>query len=276
MATIAILGAGTLGGALAHKLAQRDQLARVRLIDPAEGVAAGKALDIRQAGPVERFDTRVDAASIDGVVGAAAVVVADPAESENGDWEETGLALVKSVKSLTRHTPLILADASHHSLLSRTVEDGGFDPHRVLGTAPGAVVSALKTLVALEADASPKRVAINLLGTPPGSLVVPWSSATVNGCPVEKCLRPPKLARLRARANQLWPPGPYALASAATRVLEAIVAGESRDTFTCFIACEDRVACRAVTVCGSGIGSVLTPSLSPAEQVQLDNASGRR
>ena len=50
MPQIAIIGAGALGGALAHKLASRNRLAEVRLIDPAESVAQGKALDIVQSG----------------------------------------------------------------------------------------------------------------------------------------------------------------------------------------------------------------------------------
>jgi len=272
MATIAILGAGTLGGAIAHKLAQRDHIARVRLIDPAEGVAAGKALDIQQSGPVERFDTQVEATAVDGVVGAAAVIVADPANHQNGDWEEVGPALVEQITGLTRHTPLVFADASHTSLLDQIVTKLGVDPKRVLGTAPSAMVSALRTLVALEAHSSPRQVAINVIGSPPASLVVPWSSATVNGYPLTECLSPRELARLQARAEQLWPPGPYALASAAARVVEAIAAGELRETFACLMAQDGQLSVQAVTVWNRGLRDVLAPKLSGMEQVQLANA----
>src|SRR5690606_6604991 len=47
----AILGAGPLGGTLTHTLSSRALFDEVRLVDPAGDVAAGKALDIRQAGP---------------------------------------------------------------------------------------------------------------------------------------------------------------------------------------------------------------------------------
>ena len=51
--TVCILGAGELGGAIAHALARGGQVQRILLIDANGGVAAGKALDIRQSGAIE-------------------------------------------------------------------------------------------------------------------------------------------------------------------------------------------------------------------------------
>ncbi len=56
---VVILGAGELGGTLAHILARSESASIVRLVDDAGQVAAGKALDIMQAAPVEQFATRV-------------------------------------------------------------------------------------------------------------------------------------------------------------------------------------------------------------------------
>ena len=58
MHTVAILGAGDLGGALARTLASSDAVSRIVLVDDARTVAAGKALDIRQAGPIESYRHR--------------------------------------------------------------------------------------------------------------------------------------------------------------------------------------------------------------------------
>ena len=52
---IALIGAGQIGGTLAH-LAAIKELGDVILFDIAEGTPQGKALDIAEAGPVERFD----------------------------------------------------------------------------------------------------------------------------------------------------------------------------------------------------------------------------
>ncbi len=52
---IALIGAGQIGGTLAH-LAAIKELGDVVLFDIAEGAPQGKALDIAESGPVEKFD----------------------------------------------------------------------------------------------------------------------------------------------------------------------------------------------------------------------------
>jgi malate dehydrogenase len=52
---IALIGAGMIGGTLAHLAAMRE-LGDIVLFDIAEGIPEGKALDIAQAGPVDDFD----------------------------------------------------------------------------------------------------------------------------------------------------------------------------------------------------------------------------
>ena len=52
---IALIGAGQIGGTLAH-LAALKELGDITLFDIAEGTPQGKALDIAEAGPAEGFD----------------------------------------------------------------------------------------------------------------------------------------------------------------------------------------------------------------------------
>ena len=52
---IALIGAGQIGGTLAH-LAMQKELGDIVLFDIAEGVPQGKALDIAQSGPISRSD----------------------------------------------------------------------------------------------------------------------------------------------------------------------------------------------------------------------------
>ncbi len=88
MREVAIIGAGELGGAVAHALAKSEVARVITLIDesgePAT-VAAGKALDIAQAGPVERFATEL-AGSTDlyRAAGVDLIVVAD--RFRGGEW----------------------------------------------------------------------------------------------------------------------------------------------------------------------------------------------
>ncbi len=55
---IALIGAGMIGGTLAH-LAASKEMGDVVLFDIAEGMPAGKALDLSQAGPVDGFDSNL-------------------------------------------------------------------------------------------------------------------------------------------------------------------------------------------------------------------------
>src|ERR1700712_2691350 len=55
---IALIGAGNIGGTLAH-LAALKGLGDVVLFDVVEGVPQGKALDLTQCAPVEGFDAKI-------------------------------------------------------------------------------------------------------------------------------------------------------------------------------------------------------------------------
>ena len=55
---ISLIGAGQIGGTLAHLIALKD-LADVVLFDVAEGIAKGKALDIAQSSPVNNFNIKL-------------------------------------------------------------------------------------------------------------------------------------------------------------------------------------------------------------------------
>ena len=55
---IALIGAGNIGGTLAHLIALK-QLGDVTLIDVIKGIPQGKALDLAQSSSVELFDIKI-------------------------------------------------------------------------------------------------------------------------------------------------------------------------------------------------------------------------
>lgn len=71
---IALVGAGNIGGTLAH-LAVLKELGDVVIFDIVEGMPQGKALDIAQAGPVEGFDAGVKGANDYKEIAGADVVI---------------------------------------------------------------------------------------------------------------------------------------------------------------------------------------------------------
>ena len=98
---------------------------------------------------------------------------------------------------------------------------------RLFGSAPESLAAAARALVALAVNGSPRDVALSVLGVPPAHTVIPWADATVAGFALTRLVDEPSRRRLGARVAALWPPGPYALAAAATAVVEAM-AGRSR------------------------------------------------
>src|SRR4051812_24875184 len=71
---IALVGAGHIGGTLAHLVALKE-LGDVVLFDIVEGLPQGKSLDLAQAGPIEGFDARLKGTNSYGDIAGADVVI---------------------------------------------------------------------------------------------------------------------------------------------------------------------------------------------------------
>lgn len=98
---IALIGAGNIGGTLAH-LAGLKNLGDVVILDVNEGTAKGKALDIEQSSVVENFDAKFagtnDYAAIEGadVVIVTAGIARKPGMSRD-DLMKTNCGIIKTV-----------------------------------------------------------------------------------------------------------------------------------------------------------------------------------
>src|SRR5436305_4916363 len=72
---IALIGAGQIGGTLAHLIGLKE-LGDVVLFDIAEGIPQGKALDLVQSSPVDGFDAHFSGSnSYDAMAGASVCIV---------------------------------------------------------------------------------------------------------------------------------------------------------------------------------------------------------
>lgn len=278
MNDVAIAGAGELGGALAHVLAQKNLTGAIRLVDEAGRVAAGKALDIAEAAPIEGVATQLSgSADLAAVAGAALVVIADRFGS--GEWQgEDALALLRRITQMAPRAVVLCAGASQRELVDRGVRELHVKRRQLFGSAPEALAAAARAIVALEADGSPADVALTVLGVPPSRIVIPWEEATIGGFRATRVLDEPARRRIAARLPALWPPGPYALAAAAAKAIEALI-GSSRRLSTCFVAPDETAGARSRTVAlpvrlgRSGIVEVVLPELSGQARVALDNAA---
>jgi malate dehydrogenase len=278
MTTICILGAGELGAATAHALARGERVARVLLVDAAAGVAAGKALDLQQAGAIEGCHVRLHGTDDPTrAAGCAAIVVADrhPAKEWAG---EDGLGLLTRLAPYVGDTPLVFAGAEQTGLLVSAGREAGYGRERLIGSAPEAFASAIRAMVAMEAGGSPADVNLTALGVP-GRFVVPWSEASIGGHALERVLTQVQIARLEGRAARLWPPGPFALGEAAARAVEGIVCS-ARRTFNVLtvlggeFGVRNRAGTLPALLSTAGISHTRVPALNTRERVQVETALG--
>src|SRR5258708_18745329 len=276
VSTVAIIGAGPLGGALARSLAGRGGVGEVRLIDPEGRVAEGKALDILQSWPVEPFDARVTGATTyAAAAGADAIVLADLV-SGGEIAGEAGLVLLGQLARLDGTAPFLFAGGLQRELMTRAMAELHLAPRRLLGSAPLALESAVRAVAAALMDASPADLSIGVAGVPPRDAAIGWDAATAFHRPIAQMLAPHHLSALTSRLPALWPPQPYTLASAATRVAEALAEG-SRRRYTCFAAIDGTgagrniIAAVPVEIVKGGVRKALEPALSRYERTAFEN-----
>ncbi len=277
MDRIVVLGAGELGGLTAHVLARRQISSEICLIDDNGRAAGGKALDIMQAAPVEGFASKVVGTSDASLVaGAAAVVIADAVGG--GEWHgELALGLLKRVSAVSPGSPIVCAGASQRESIEQAARELHIERSRLIGSAPEALGAGVRAVVGAEARVSPRDVAATTVGVPPDHVVVLWEHATIAGFPLDRIVTAVERRRIEMSAARLWPPGPYALASAVAKVLDTLL-GRSDRLVTCFVAPDDRAGRRTraaalpVRLGRTGIVDIVLPELTGRDRVRLDNA----
>ena len=279
MASIAIIGAGAIGGAVAQALAARDAVRRVLIVDAAAGVAAGKALDLLQSGAVNGSHVRLEGTDdLSRAVGSAVCVIADRHGPPEAEWAgDDGLSMLRRLLEWTADAPLVFAGASQSSLMLTARREHHVRRAALVGSASEAYGSAMRSMVALEAGCSPSEVSLAVLGLPPRGLVVPWSEAAIGGFALERTLTPVAITRLEARAPRLWPPGPFALGGAAARAVEAIVTS-SRQAVNILTVLDgeygvrERLGSSPALLDSRGVATVRVPLLSTRERVLVETA----
>jgi malate dehydrogenase len=281
MATVAIVGAGDIGGASAHALAAHDLAGHILLIDAAVNAAAGKALDIQQAGAISGVHARLEATDDESrAIGCAAFVIADRFAAGSPDWQgEEGLALIRRLAGSSPDSPIVFAGTRQTGLIEASSREARIPGRRLIGSAIEALASAVAAIVAMEARCSPTEVAVAVLGTAPASFVVPWSDASIGGYALERVISQVQLRRIEARVARLWPPGPYALGAAAARVVEAMLQ-DSRKSYNVEtllggeFGVRDRVGVVPALLASGGVAHTRVPALNTRERVRLDIALG--
>jgi malate dehydrogenase len=275
MSVAAVLGAGEIGGAVAHTLAIRAGFLEIRLVDAAAGVAQGKALDIQQSGPLLHFDTRISGSTdVLSVTGADVVILADTANE--GEWEgERGLALIGQLIRAGAGGAFVCATPKQTWLMEAGVRELGLGADRVVGTAASAIACAARALVAAEINGSPQDVAVTVVGRPPG-FVVAWSSATIAGSSIADYVAPHRLLAISQQLRALWPPKPQAIAAITAEISAGLAHGSRRHLPAMTVLDGEFGMRRVAAMLPVELGNKrvirrLEPTLSPQERVEFLN-----
>jgi malate dehydrogenase len=189
---IALIGAGQIGGTLAH-LAANKELGDVILFDIAEGTPQGKALDIAQSGPIEGFDATLKGAnSYADIAGADVCIVTAGVPRKPGmsrdDLLGINLKVMKSVgEGLKAHAPnafVICITNPLDAMVWALREFSGLPHNKVVGMAGVLDAGRFRHFLATEFNVSMKDVTAFVLGGHGDTMVPLARYSTVAGIPL--------------------------------------------------------------------------------------------
>jgi len=189
---IALIGAGNIGGTLAH-LAAAKELGDVVLFDVIEGVPQGKALDLSQCGPIEGGDARLkgsnDYADIAGadVIIVTAGVARKPGMSRD-DLLGINLKVMKAVgEGIRTHAPgaFVICITNPLDAMVWALREFSQLPHHMVVGMAGVLDSArFRTFLAEEFGVSVQDVTAFVLGGHGDTMVPIVEYSTVAGIPI--------------------------------------------------------------------------------------------
>lgn len=237
---VAVIGAGQVGGTCAQRILER-RLADCILIDIAEGLAAGKTLDLAEAAPIEGYDvTIVGGSDYSLMKGAKVVIVTAGLARRPGMTREDLLmqnanivkGIVEEIKTYCHDAMIIMVTNPLDMMAYLAYKISGFDKKRVFGMAGVLDSARFRFFIAERLKVSPKDVEAFVLGGHGDSMVplIKWTK--VGGRPIEELLSKNELDGLIKRTREggaevvsLLKTGSayYAPSSAVCEMLEAVI-----------------------------------------------------
>jgi malate dehydrogenase len=194
---IALIGAGMIGGTLAHLAAIRE-MGDIILLDVAEGIPQGKALDLAQAGPVEGYDAALtgtnDYADIAGadVCIVTAGIARKPGMSRD-DLLGINLKVMKAVgEGIKAHAPdsfVICVTNPLDAMVWALREFSGLPHERVVGMAGVLDSARFRHFLAEEFKVSVEDVTAFVLGGHGDTMVPIVQYSTVAGIPIPDLIK---------------------------------------------------------------------------------------
>lgn len=207
---ITIVGSGNVGATCAHWAAAKE-LGDIVLIDVAEGIPQGKALDLMEAAPVEGYDSIIigtndyaDTADSDVVV-ITAGMARKPGMSRD-DLLNINAGIVRSVtEQIVKYSPnayiLVVTNPVDVSAFI-ALKASGLAPNRVFGLSGVLDSARFRTFIARELNVSFEDVTSFVLGGHGDDMVPMVRYTYAGGIPVEKLIPADRLEAMVERARK--------------------------------------------------------------------------
>jgi malate dehydrogenase len=251
MSKVTVIGAGNVGATVAEKVAVKDIVKEVVLLDIKEGLAEGKALDIWQTSAIEGFSTRVIGSTNDytKTAGSDVIVITSGLPRKPGmsrdDLISTNAKIVNEVtKKSVEQSPnaiVIIVSNPLDVMTYAAFKIAGLPSSKVFGMAGILDTARYRAFLADEMGTSPKDIQALLMGGH-GDTMVPLPRYTkVNGIPITHYIKEDRLNQIVERTKQgggelvklmgtsAW----YAPGAAAAQMVEAIIKDEKRTFPVC-------------------------------------------
>ena len=237
---VTVIGAGNVGATAAQMLAEKE-LCDVVLIDIAEGLPQGKALDLAEAAPIEKHDAQLKGSnSYDESKGSNIIIITAGIPRKPGmsrdDLLKTNMNIMKSATSqVIKYSPeaiLIIVSNPLDAMCHVAYETSGFPKHRVIGMAGVLDSARFRTFISLELSVSVESTHAFVLGGHGDTMVPLPRYSTVAGIPITELISQDRIDALVERTRNggaeivnLLKSGSafYAPASAAVEMAESII-----------------------------------------------------
>jgi len=207
---VTVVGAGHVGEVTAFKIAEKE-LADVVLLDIIEDMPIGKGLDMREGGPVGKYDSKIigtnsyeDTANSDIVV-ITAGIPRKPGMSRD-ELVGTNFKIVKDVtEKVIKYSPnaiLIVVSNPLDAMVYTAFKVSGFPKNRVVGMAGILDTTRYRSFIAMEADVSVESIQALVLGGH-GDTMVPFVRyTTISGIPITHFLSQEKIDAIVERTRK--------------------------------------------------------------------------
>lgn len=237
---VTVIGAGNVGSTIAQRLAEKA-LCDVVLIDILEGMPQGKALDLYEAAPIEKHDSKLTGSNnYEPSEGSDIVIITAGIPRKPGmsrdDLISTNAGIVKNAtEQAVKFSPnsiLIIVSNPLDAMCHVAYDVSGLPKEKVIGMAGVLDSARFRAFIALELDVSVENTHAFVLGGHGDTMVPLPRYSTVAGIPITELLSKDKINALVDRTAKggaeivsLLKTGSayYAPASAAVEMAESIL-----------------------------------------------------